>query len=440
MRVRRVALTVVSVLMLGAAGCSSTPSAGNGGQAAGEGIRLYGVDGNMTSSFSGEFKDPHVLSGMAGTSPLPRLSQAFLERLKARNPKLADFNYVGESYDAVIIAGLAAQLARTTEAQAIARYVVGVTEQSPTGQQCTTAAACLALIQQGTDIAYRGISVHSAFTDGGEPSSATYGTLHFGRNFKIDDGKTQYVGAGDPNGASKDTGPAPATGSVNSGPLKLGILLPRTGPLAFQGPPMFLGAELAVADLNAAGGILGHKVEAIEADDGTSADKAKAQMLKFAAKGVSVVIGPSTSGASVAVVPEAVAKGMMVFSPSATSDQLTKLDDNGMFFRTAPPDVYQAHALSDIIMRGGAEKVFIVARDDPYGSGLMKNTQQDLTDSGLSAGNIRTVTYTDEQTDFRSIANAVKDFAPDSVVLIGYSESAKVIEAIAAETAIRTAA
>lgn len=437
MRARRATLAVVSVLTLAATGCSATPSAVSD-QTDG-GIRLYGVDGNMTNSFSGEFKDPHVLSGMAGTSPLPRLPQAFVDRLKARAPKLVDFNYVGESYDAVIIAGLAAQIAHTADARVISRYVVGVTEQAPDGQPCTSAAACLELIKKGTDIAYRGISVHSAFTDGGEPSAATYGTLHFGRDFKIDDGKTQYVGAGDPSGASKLTGPAPATGAINSEPLKLGILFPRTGPLAFQGPPMFLGAELAVDDLNAAGGILGHKVEAIEADDGTSADKSKAQVLKFASKGVSVVIGPSTSGASVAVVPVAAAKGMMVFSPSATSDELTKIDDHGMFFRTAPPDVYQAHALSDIIMRGGAQKVFIVARDDSYGSGLMKTTQQDLVDSGMGADSIRTQTYTDEQTDFRSIATAVKDFGPDSVVLIGYGESAKVIEAIAAETSIRTA-
>ena len=438
MRARTVALAVVSVLMLGATGCSAKPSSSS--EPVGEGIRLYGVDGNMTNSFSGEFKDAHVLSGMAGTSPLPRLPQTFLARLRTENPKLADFNYVGESYDAVIIAGLATQLARTTNARTVARYVVGVTQQAPGGLPCNTAANCLSLIKQGKDIAYRGISVRSAFTDGGEPSTATYGTLHFGRDFKIDDGKTEYVGAGDPSGAAKDSGPAPATGPVTGGPLKLGILFPRTGPLAFQGPPMFLGAEMAVADLNAAGGILGHKVEATEADDGTSADKSKAQVLRFAAKGVSVVIGPSTSGASVAVVPVAAAKGMMVFSPSATSDQLTKIEDHGLFFRTAPPDVYQAHALSDIIMRGGARKVFIVARADPYGTGLMKTTQQDLVDSGMAENTIRTQTYTDEQTDFGSIGSAVKEFGPDSVVLIGYGESAKVIEAIAADNPIRTAA
>jgi ABC-type branched-subunit amino acid transport system substrate-binding protein len=437
MRARTVALAVGSVLMLVATGCSAKPSPSS--EPTGEGIRLYGVDGNMTNSFSGEFKDPHVLSGMAGTSPLPRLPQTFLARLRAKNPKLADFNYVGESYDAVIIAGLATQLARTTDARTVARYVVGVTQQAPGGLPCTSAPTCLALIKQGKDIAYRGISVRSAFTDGGEPSTATYGTLHFGRDFRIDDGKTEYVGAGNPSGAARDEGPAPATGPATGGPLKLGILFPRTGPLAFQGPPMFLGAELAVDDLNAAGGILGHKVEATEADDGTSADKSKAQVLKFAAKGVSIVVGPSTSGASVAVVPVAAAKGMMVFSPSATSDELTKIEDHGLFFRTAPPDIYQAHALSDIIMRGGARKVFIVARADSYGTGLMKTTQQDLVDSGMAENTIRTQTYTDEQTDFGSIALAVKDFGPDSVVLIGYGESAKVIEAIAAESTIRTA-
>ncbi len=55
-------------------------------------------------------------------------------------------------------------------------------------------------------------------------------------------------------------------GGTASGPLKIGSLLPETGSLAFLGPPEFAGVDLAVADINAAGGVLGENIEHIRGD------------------------------------------------------------------------------------------------------------------------------------------------------------------------------
>jgi hypothetical protein len=103
-------------------------------------VRLYGTDGNMANSFGDSFKDaPGELSGMRGTVPLTPLTEDFKRRLSTVTPNLSDFNYAGESYDAVVVAALAAQAARSVEGSAISKQVVGVTSGDTT---CETPAEC----------------------------------------------------------------------------------------------------------------------------------------------------------------------------------------------------------------------------------------------------------------------------------------------------------
>ncbi len=441
MRARRgagrvaVAVTVVG-LLLGASGCG-TNTQDNAGEVAG-GVRLYGSDGNMSNSFAAGLKDrPGVLAGMKGTAPLTRLSAGFKRRLKAIDPNIIDYVYAGETYDAVVIAGLAAEMAHTTEPTTIAKFVNGVTAS---GTTCDSGQACLGLVREGKDIAYRGVSLRrSGFTDAGEPSTASYGTLNFGRNNQLDDGKTEYVGAGSESAETKQPSPPPSTKPTKSAePLRLGGLLPHTGTLAGAGPAMFAGARLAVSDLNDAGGVLGQRVEWVDGDDGTSPSVASATVDRFIAGGVDVIIGASGSGICLAVLQKVVAAGRLMISPSATSDALTPAPDKGLFFRTAPPDTLQARALADIIMRDGGQRLLIVARDNAYGTGLQKGVEADLKAAGAKASDIRLVTYPDNDkfTDkdvasiFGPVAKVIKSFNPHGVLIIGYDESSMVVKAM----------
>ncbi|MGC9667160.1 ABC transporter substrate-binding protein [Planosporangium sp. 12N6] len=447
---RAISTFAAATAVLLAAGCGTSADPDQAADGDGQ-VRLYGSDGNMSSSLGDALKDqPGVLTGMKGTTPLTPLTEDFKKRIRTVDPSLADFNYAGESYDAVVTAALAAEMARSTDAPVIAKYVVGVTVD---GTECNSFKDCAALVRQGENIQYRGVSSlkRSGLTDAGEPSTATYGALNFGRDNHIDDNKTEFVGAGDESTAGKNQ-PAPPAGSGNTGsgnngtkpkaaPLKVGALLPRTGALTTQGPPMFAGARLAVNEINEAGGVLGQPVEWAEADDGTGPQTAAVGADRLIAAGVQVIIGPASSSATEAVVPKAVAAGRIVFSPSATSDGLSRLDDKGMFFRTSPPDVLQAKALADIVMRDGAAKVMIIARSDDYGSGLAKAVQADLTSAGVKAGNVRIVSYKDKDkydngdqaTVFKPLAVSVKQFKPDAVVILGFDETALLIRALHSE-------
>lgn len=428
-RISRVAAVVLTAAVaLAAAGCA--PPAGDVNdplkRRAGE-IRLYGSDGNMLNGFGDLLKDfPDGLVGMKGTTPLTRLSQTFRERLRSVDGQLKDQSYAAESYDAVVISALAAQIAKTTDPKAIAAQINGVTTG---GTACEAPDACLALIHAGKDIAYKGISLGlGGFTDVGEPSASTYGILRFSDKNHLDASQTEFVPAGNPAKATSQRPPNP--GAPGTGPLKIGALLPHTGDLASAGPPMFAGAQLGVREINAAGGVLSRPVQWFDGDDFTDPEKAKATAQSLISAGVHVIIGASASSITKAVLPITVAAGVVLFSPCNTAAELTNADDKGLYFRTAPPDGLQAAALTDIIMRDGVRRVVIVAREDAYGRGLMDSVKDNLVKAGLVVDDIKTVPYNPEKPDFAGLGEDVKAFGPDGVLVIGFDESVKAIDSM----------
>jgi ABC-type branched-subunit amino acid transport system substrate-binding protein len=466
MRARRFtrAVGVVSIVtsLLVSAGCArpKIPTTDNGTVL----IRLYGSDGNMRDTFGDALKDqPGILAGMKGVAPLTPLSEDFKRRLRSVDKTLTDFRYSGEAYDAVVIAALASELAGTADPAVVARYIAGVTVG---GTVCDSTKACLDLAEKGEDIQYRGVSLRrSGFTDVGEPSTAMYATLQFGRDNHLSDGKTEFVGAGDDHNQSTAVAPSPSawppppppprrapSGSPSSTstpyrpppppPLKIGGLLPHTGASAAVGPAQFAGARLAIQEINEYGGVGDNPVQWLDGDDGSSGDVAASTVDRLVANGVDVIIGAGSSTVTQAVLPKVVAAGKIMISASATSDTLTTVDDKGLFFRTSPPDALQAKALSDVVMRDGSQRIVVVARDDTYGTGLSHNLQASLTAGGVKAANIEMVPYRaaekydpvqDLAAVFGPVARSIKEFAPDSIVIIGYDESALVIKAILAE-------
>lgn len=182
----------------------------------------------------------------------------------------------------------------------------------------------------------------------------------------------------------------------------------------------------------------------LDGDDGTNPDVAKATVARHATAGVSVIIGAGGSGISRAVLPNVVQAGKILFSPSNTDSSLTDVDDQGLYFRTAPPDSLQGRALADVILRDGSQKIVIVARKDSYGEGLQGTVREELEKAGIAADRLKLLTYEPPAdakaapVDFSRGAKEIKDFGADAVLIIGFGESAQVIRGLAdAEVQIR---
>lgn len=221
---------------------------------------------------------------------------------------------------------------------------------------------------------------------------------------------------------------AKPSGQPSTAPLKIGTLLPETGSLAFLGPPEFAAVDLAVKEINAAGGVLGNPVTHIRGDSGDDkTDTANQTVDRELAQGVQVIIGAAASGVTKLVIDKITGAGVVEFSPANTSDEFTCWPDRGLYFRTAPPDVLQAQALAALIAEDGAQRVSILARNDPYGSGLAKNTVKNLLDAGIPRSQVQEIIYDPNATSYNTEIDRVRLFNPDAIVVIGFDESKKIL-------------
>ncbi|MGH4013087.1 MAG: ABC transporter substrate-binding protein [Pseudonocardiaceae bacterium] len=221
---------------------------------------------------------------------------------------------------------------------------------------------------------------------------------------------------------------ATASGQPSTDPLKIGSLLPETGSLAFLGPPEFAGVNVAVEEINAAGGVLGSDVTHIQGDSGDAkTDTANQTVDRQLGAGVQVIVGAAASEVTKLVIGKITGAGVVQISPANTSDEFTCWKDKGLYFRTAPPDVLQSQALAQLITADGAQRVSLLARNDPYGAGLADNTEQNLLEAGIPQGEIQKIIYDPNATSYNTEIDDIRQFNPDAIAVIGFDESKKII-------------
>jgi branched-chain amino acid transport system substrate-binding protein len=225
---------------------------------------------------------------------------------------------------------------------------------------------------------------------------------------------------------SATTTTAAVAADTADGVLKLGTLLPQTGSLAFLGPPEFAGVDLAIKDVNAAGGVLGKPVTDDKSDSGdTSTDIASSSVARLLSDHVDTIIGAASSGVSKTVIDKITGAGVVQFSPANTSPDFTDYADHGLYFRTAPSDVLQGRVLGDLILSDGAQNVAIMALQDPYGTGLADNAKKSIEGGG---GTITTtVIYDPKAATFSAEVSKIKATNPDAIALISFDEAKKIV-------------
>lgn len=224
----------------------------------------------------------------------------------------------------------------------------------------------------------------------------------------------------------KDSGTSPAAGAKGDGTLKIGTLLPQTGSLAFLGPPEFAGVDLALKDINDAGGVNDTQVEKVDSDSGdTSTDTASQSVDRLLSNKVDAIVGAASSSVSLSVIDKITGEGVVQISPANTSDELTNYDDKGLYFRTAPPDVLQGRVLGDLILADGNATVGIMALQDSYGTGLAENATKSIEAGGGQV--VETVVYDPKAASFSTEVGKIKAADPEAIAVIAFDETKKII-------------
>jgi ABC-type branched-subunit amino acid transport system substrate-binding protein len=242
---------------------------------------------------------------------------------------------------------------------------------------------------------------------------------------------------GDTDDPADDTAGESPTASESAekkgdGTLTLGTLLPQTGDLAFLGPPEFAGVNLAVQEINEAGGVLGQDVAKFDADSGDGTpDIAGAEVDKLFAQNADAIIGAAASGVSVSVIDKITGAGVVHFSPANTAAGFDTYEDNGLYFRTAPSDVLQGEVLGNLAVEDGFENVAVLARQDFYGEGLANKVRETLEAKGANVAEF--ILYSADAQNYTAEINKIAAAKPDAIVLVTFEELTKMMPQLIAK-------
>ncbi len=204
--------------------------------------------------------------------------------------------------------------------------------------------------------------------------------------------------------------------------VKLGVFLGFTGPLESLVAEMGPAAELAIKEVSDSGKLMGGKSVSSVRGDTTCIDSGAAvstmERLVTSDK-VDGVVGGDCSGVTTAALTSvALPNGMVMISPSATSPALSTIEDNGLFFRTAPSDARQGVVMTSVIMDRGINTVALTYTNNDYGKGLADAFQTAFEAAG---GTVTISTpHEDGKADYSAEVGALAAAGGDVLVVAGY--------------------
>jgi branched-chain amino acid transport system substrate-binding protein len=207
--------------------------------------------------------------------------------------------------------------------------------------------------------------------------------------------------------------------------IKLGVAGPITGGSATFGAQLKNGTEQAVEDINAAGGILGQKLQVVVGDDRADPKEGVSVANKFVGDGVKFVVGHFNSGVTIPSSEVYQENGILEITPAATNPKVT---ERGMWniFRTCGRDDQQGPLAGSIIAEKFKGKRIAVIHDKTtYGQGLADEMRKAMNAKGLKEVLYEGINVGDK--DYSALVSKLKAARPDLVYWGGLHDTGGLI-------------
>lgn len=201
--------------------------------------------------------------------------------------------------------------------------------------------------------------------------------------------------------------------------INIGALIALTGALGPYGPPIANGAQLAVDQINAAGGVLGRPLQLLIADTATSPDVGRAAASKLIEiNGVCAIVGALSSGVTLAASSVTIPAEIPLISPASTAPSIPALNDNDFVFRTVVSDEVQGVVMGQFAIEEGHRNAAVIYVNNDYGKGLADTFK--ATFEALGGQVLSMVPYEENKPSYRGEVNSLLSRSPDVFVLVSY--------------------
>ncbi|MBP6685187.1 MAG: branched-chain amino acid ABC transporter substrate-binding protein [Leucobacter sp.] len=204
-------------------------------------------------------------------------------------------------------------------------------------------------------------------------------------------------------------------GGSSDGPIKLGMLAPFSGSEAAFGDYMKYGAQLAIDEINADGGVDGRDLELVTEDDGCDATQAVSAANKLVSAGVHGSVGGYCSGATLPTLPVFEGAGVPMVIPAANS---TKLVDQGAFLINGT-GTQQAAAAIAYAEKLGSKNVVLIDDNTDYSVDLANSFEEQAGSLNI----VKRESVNPDEKDFAANINSVIGASPDFIYWTGYYQA-----------------
>jgi len=203
--------------------------------------------------------------------------------------------------------------------------------------------------------------------------------------------------------------------------LRIGLLVPRSGPGSTLGEPLVEVAQSAVDAINRIG-LADFDVELIVRDEGPDTATARVAVDQFIEEDhIDALVGPLSSSVALGVLPTLVSNRIGVCSPAATTASLINFPDDGLFVRTTPSDAMVALAMAQEVAQTGVSSTVLAYPDDPFGRDVAIEVRRALLQQSIEIAAEQPYGTADDI--YSDDVGALAADGPRVITLIGDQES-----------------
>lgn len=165
-------------------------------------------------------------------------------------------------------------------------------------------------------------------------------------------------------------------GGGDSGPIKIGVVVPQSGPASVLGKAYADAAKLRAQELNEQGGILGRQIELVIRDTQSDQTQALTAVKELDGEGVAAIVGPGTSPTTLAAMSAIQSSGLPTVSMGSANAIVEPPSERQNVFKTPPNGDTAAQAILDHMKENGIETVGLISVNNPYGDDGVKAWEQ----------------------------------------------------------------
>src|SRR5512145_1265963 len=207
-------------------------------------------------------------------------------------------------------------------------------------------------------------------------------------------------------------------------PIRIGAIFSVTGPASFLGEPERNTAKMLEEDINKAGGLLGRKVEIIVYDDETDATKAVTAVDRLLKKDkVVAVVGPSTSGSTLAIVSKMEEAKVPLVSCAAAKKIVDPVKP--YTFKTPQSDFLAVRKIYQHVKKSGLTKIAIISASDAFGAAGREELVAIAKDAGLNI--VADEVFGPKDTDMTAQLTKIKGTDAQAIICWGTNPGPAVI-------------